>query len=99
MGLLLSPHIEVLLVGWTMQLAMGTAFWIVPRFTGENKYGRVGLAWAAFALINAGVITVVVSFLLTNYLPALTLLGRLLEGAAVIVFVVYIWPRVKPFAQ
>ncbi len=98
LALLLSPHIELVLVGWTMQLAMGVAFWIVPRFTGENKYGRVGLAWAAFVLINAGVVLVVASFLLTDTLPAMTLLGRLLEGLAVISFALHIWPRVKPFA-
>ena len=28
----LPPHLEFLLVGWTLQLAMGVAFWILPRF-------------------------------------------------------------------
>ena len=28
---LLRPHIEFVLLGWTMQLAMGVAFWIMPR--------------------------------------------------------------------
>lgn len=29
---LLPAHIEILLVGWTAQLAMGVIFWIAPRF-------------------------------------------------------------------
>ena len=30
---LLPMHIEFVLIGWTMQLAMGVAFWILPRFS------------------------------------------------------------------
>jgi hypothetical protein len=96
-GLLLSPHIELVLVGWTMQLAMGVAFWITPRFTGARRYGQVWSAWAAFVLINAGVAAVVASYLFA-IAPWLTLVGRLLEGLAVVLFAVHLWPRVKVFA-
>jgi hypothetical protein len=98
LALLLSPHIELVLVGWTIQLAMGVAFWIIPRFTGINRYGRVWLAWGAFVCINAGVILVVASFIVPE-LAGLTLRGRLLETLAVVLFAVHIWPRVKPFAE
>ncbi len=95
--LLLNPHIEMVLVGWTTQLVMGVGFWIVPRFTGENRYGRVRLAWAAFILINAGVITASVG--LWGNAAWLVLVGRALELSAFISFAVHIWPRVKPFAE
>jgi hypothetical protein len=98
LALLLSPHIELVLVGWTIQFAMGVAFWIIPRFTGPQRYGRVWLAWGAFVLINAGVIMVVASYLL-GALDWLTLPGRILEMLAVVLFAVHIWPRVKPFGE
>jgi hypothetical protein len=30
---LLPMHVEFVLLGWTLQLAMGVAFWILPRFS------------------------------------------------------------------
>src|ERR1051325_5740556 len=59
MALALVPHVELLLVGWTMQLTMGVAFWILPRFEGGASRGAVGYAWLAFVLLNAGVLLVV----------------------------------------
>src|SRR5512137_291424 len=53
---LLPLHVEIVLFGWTLQLAMGIAFWILPRFSREPRYGRVWLGWLAFALINLGVL-------------------------------------------
>jgi hypothetical protein len=97
-GLLLSPHIELVLVGWTMQLAMGVAFWIVPRFTHGNRYGHVWLVWAAFVLINAGVIAVVISYWFAG-LAWLTLVGHILESLAVVAFALHLWPRIKPFGE
>lgn len=96
--LLISPHIELVLVGWTIQLAMGVAFWILPRFTGVQRYGRVCLAWAAFIFMNTGVLVVIASYWLTQ-IPGLTFLGRLLEGASVVCFALHLWPRIKPFAE
>ena len=52
----LPAHIEFLLVGWTIQLVMGVATWIFPRFgVRPSPYGSEAAAWAAFALLNAGV--------------------------------------------
>lgn len=51
---LLPAHIELLLVGWTLQLAMGVAFWILPRIRATR--GVVRPAWAAFALLNGGLL-------------------------------------------
>ncbi len=86
-------HIELLLVGWMLQLAMGVAYWILPRF--RQQRGNVTAAWAAFWLLNAGVMlsTVVVPL----GLPAWqTVLGRLLQAGAAVAFAVNAWPRIKP---
>jgi cbb3-type cytochrome oxidase subunit 1 len=86
-------HIELLLVGWMLQVAMGVAYWILPRF--QQQRGNAAAAWAAFWLLNTGVLLVVAAVLL----PAQgwsAALGRLFEAGAAIVFVANAWPRVKP---
>jgi hypothetical protein len=44
---MLPPHLECLLLGWTLQLALGVAFWILPRFP-QGPDGNEALAWWAF---------------------------------------------------
>ena len=91
---LLIPHIEFVLLGWTLQLAMGAAYWIMPRFSDRPRYGNARLARAAFVLINAGVGLVVLgSFVVGDPLIAL---GRLCELLAAGAFALHLWPRVKP---
>lgn len=92
---LLPAHMEFLLLGWTLQLIMGVAFWILPRF--RTARGNVKLAWAAFVLLNAGVWMVGVGPLLA--LPTwMTALGRGAELAAAVAFALHAWPRVKPLS-
>lgn len=95
--LLRAPHIEIVLLGWTMQLAMGVAFWILPRFTSGRKYGDERLGWAAFALINLGVFTYGISTWMGDAAPLVALAGRGMEMLAGALFAVMIWPRVKGF--
>jgi len=54
---LLPAHIEYLLMGWTVQLALGVAFWILPRW--QSARSDVRPAWAAFLLLNLGIWLVV----------------------------------------
>lgn len=93
---LLPIHAEVLLMGWFVQLAMGVAYWILPRLAGDEPRGSKRLAWSAFWLINLGIVLVIFGSLVTS--PALILSGRLAELAGVIGFVAGSWRRVKPFA-
>ena len=91
---LLWPHVELVLLGWTLQLGMGVAFWIMPRFSGERRYGRVWLGWAAFGLLNAGVVVVIGGQVAGE--AGLVALGRALEVLAAGAFALHLWPRVKP---
>jgi hypothetical protein len=93
----LPTHIEFLLLGWTLQLAMGVAFWILPRFQQGRERGNEALAWWAFGLLNGGVCLVGLGWMLgaPGWVP---FLGRVIETAAAIAFVAHAWPRVKPFA-
>lgn len=94
---LLAVHIELVLIGWTMQLAMGVAFWVMPRQTGTHKYGVAWLAGLAFVLINAGVLITALSGWGGDKAGALTLLGRSLEVGSALAFALQIWPRVRAF--
>lgn len=95
---LLNIHVEFLLIGWTLQLAMGVAAWILPRFSAEPRYGALGLMWAAFALLNTGVLCVAAGSWAGEPLTRLILAGRALELLAAVSFVAHIWRRVKPLA-
>jgi hypothetical protein len=91
---LLPPHIEFLLLGWTLQLAMGVAFWILPRHLHGSGRGNEALAWVAFALINVGVLMAGLGWMLAA--PSLIpFLGRLAEAAAALAFALHAWPRLK----
>ena len=94
LGLLMTPHVEFLLIGWTLQLTMGVAFWILPRFEQGTSRGAVGYAWLAFVLLNAGVI-------LAGLGPALgdagftRLLGRAAEAGAAFTLGLHAWRRIR----
>ena len=92
-----AAHIEFLFFGWTAQLALAVAHWIVPRFRGGD-FGRLRLAQAAFLLLNAGVLLVGLGPLL-GAPGAVHVAGRGLEAAAALSFVLYIWPRVRPLGK
>ena len=90
---LLAGHIDMVLFGWITLLAMGVAYWILPRFGVKRK--REGAARAALVLMNGGIFLIVLS----PWLPLsswVILVGRALEGGAVVAFAYHAWPRVKP---
>jgi len=89
-------HAELLLVGWTVQLAFGVAYWILPRFRSGPERGHEALGWAAFALVNVGVLLVGLGRGAADG-EMWALAGRSAEGLAAAAFVAQAWPRVKPF--
>jgi heme/copper-type cytochrome/quinol oxidase subunit 1 len=92
---LLPMHIEFVLVGWTMQLAMGVGFWMLPRFIHGAARGDERLVWLAYLVLNAGVLTVGLGAWL-GALGVILLLGRIAELLAALLFALHAWPRVKP---
>lgn len=89
---LLPVHIEFQMFGWILQLALGVAYWILPRFQTQRRRER--WAWSAFILLNLGCWLVVLGSWFD--LPSIILSGRLAEVSAVLSFVIHAWPRVKP---
>jgi len=88
---LLPAHIEFLLLGWILQLAMGVAFWILPRW--GTMRGNEALAWLAYGLLNLGVWMAGIGPFIG---ASVMLAGRIAEVASAIAFVAHAWPRVKP---
>jgi cbb3-type cytochrome oxidase subunit 1 len=86
---LLEPHVQILIFGWMLQLAMGVAFYALPRLPNtQARYGDEWLGWLSFVLINAGV------WLSITIFPFAGKLIILLAGLA---FVRLMFPRVKAF--
>ena len=56
---LLPTHIELVLIGWAMQLIMGVAFWMFPRHTYVPKRGNETLIWLSYGLLNGGLLLLV----------------------------------------
>ncbi|MDQ7034308.1 MAG: hypothetical protein Q9P01_05585 [Anaerolineae bacterium] len=52
-----ASHIELLIFGWTIQFVMGVSFWVIPRFSTGNRYGKEVFGWISFVLLNMGVVT------------------------------------------
>ena len=91
---LLPLHVEFVLIGWTLQLGMGVAFWILPRFGREPRYGNQMFGWIAYVLVNLGVLCAGVGPWL-GAPPIIPLLGRIAELLAVVFFALHAWPRIK----
>lgn len=90
--ILLPIHIEISIFGWIVQLTMGTAYWILPRYLEDHSRGSAWLAKLMIVVFNGGILLNVLTYL--NVIPKQgTLVGRLMEVAAVIMFVALHWNR------
>lgn len=91
---LLPLHMEFAFMGWMVQLAMGVAFWILPRFRYGAPRGDERLSWLAFFLLNLGVLFVVTGPFLQA--PWLSFAGRGVELLSLLSFALAHWKRVRP---
>jgi len=89
---LLTVHIEVGIFGWIIQLTMGTAYWILPRFLKTKSRGNPKLALAMVGMLNLGILINVASYVSILHSSAI-ILGRVLELGAVALFIVLHWNR------
>ena len=89
----LPAHIEWLLMGWIVQLTMGVAFWILPRYWTKPRRPRERYALVAYLLLNAGIWLVVAATALRAGRDVL-LAGRVVELVAVLFFALHAWKRI-----
>jgi hypothetical protein len=97
-------HVHILLVGWTMQLASGVAFWILPRLDTSGSRGDERPIWWYYGALNAGVVfaalhdpLVALAALDVPLLRSMPMLAGLLYLVAIILFVRHAWPRIVAF--
>jgi len=82
--------------GWTVQLVMGVAYWILPRFRTGTERGNAMLPWTTYWLLNLGVPLVALGSA-PGAAPSVALLRRVLETLATAAFVAHALPRIKAF--
>ena len=88
-------HIEILTLGWIVNLGIGVGYWILPRHAAGAERGGSAAVVAA-VLLNAGVLLVGAGAALGAPFPALVA-GRAAEAGAAIAFAVHAWSRIKPY--
>lgn len=94
----LPAHVEILVFGWIIQLVIGVGYWMLPKYPVAPIRGHAGPLWAAWGLLNGGVLLAVAVGALGGYaLPLLA--ARLMELGAVVLFARNVWPRIKPFGE
>jgi quercetin dioxygenase-like cupin family protein len=93
---LLTPHVEIMTFGWTMQFVMGIAFWILPRYSTEPRYGRAAQGWWSFGLLNGGLLLTVAGAWFA--LDGLSIIGNFCTFGAVLLFIGLMYPRIRPSA-
>jgi hypothetical protein len=96
---LMTAHVHLILVGFMLMLVFGVATWMFPRPARNDARYRHGLAWLVYWMLTAstivrtlGELTAAVTGVRGSALAALGGLGQL---AAVAIFVVNMWTRVR----
>ncbi|MEN9936506.1 MAG: hypothetical protein RLZZ387_3085 [Chloroflexota bacterium] len=97
-----ASHVHMLLVGWTVQLALGIAYWILPRFDAAGSRGGSRPVWLSYATLNAGVLLAALPAPLAAltgttppaWVPVAAAVAYLAAAAA---FISHAWRRVLPF--
>lgn len=99
-GALGAVYVHFLTVGWLTQLIMGVAYWMFPKYSKARPRRSERLGWAAYALLNAGLLLRLVGEPLTAAQPEsgagwLLALSAAVQALAGWAFVVNTWARIK----
>lgn len=92
-GTWLAVHLHTVLFGWTVQLVIGVAYWILPTFGARTNRGSDPLVIAAIVLVNLGVLVGAFGGLYGT----VATIAYLLQALAAASFAAHLWPRVKAF--
>ncbi|TVQ01887.1 MAG: hypothetical protein EA359_13080 [Balneolaceae bacterium] len=91
--LLLPLHFEMAIWGWMVQLVIGTAYWMFPRFLRSDIRGPELPAWILVILFNSGLVMILSGHLFTS-IPGLIFSGRFFLLTGIGIFIYLIWARV-----
>jgi len=94
---LLPLHISFLLVGWALELALGVAWWLLPRLE-DNRRVHPALGWGSWGLLTGGLVVEVAAQLWSVWMggagSAGFAVGSSMAVVGVLCFVVAVWRRV-----
>jgi hypothetical protein len=96
-------HVHLLLVGWTVQMACGVAFWILPRLDASGSRGNQRLAWLCYGALNIGVVLAALHDPLAMAIDesaitrGMLVIAGVLYIVAIMAFVAHAAPRVISF--
>lgn len=93
---LLPLHREMLLFGWLIQLALGVAWWMFPKFKSGAARGFDLLPQAGWVFLNAGIVLAGLGAVTSL---GLTPAGRIIEVLGIVLVVGGLVPRIKPFGR
>jgi hypothetical protein len=97
---LYSGYIHLLTVGWLTLLIFGVAYWMFPKYTLEQPHGNEVVSWAAYLMINIGLILrIIIEPFIGQYLRTgwayVLVVSAFLQWVGGITFIIYLWKRVK----
>ena len=95
---LFHMHSEAVLIGWMVQLAMGVAWWILPKYPRLPERGPAAPVWGAWLLLNVGVILAGAGRSV-GAPDGVVVAGRVAELLAAAAFAAAAWPRIKAFGR
>jgi hypothetical protein len=97
----LNPaYIHLFMVGWVTQMIFGVIYWMFPIISRAQPRGDARLGWAAFVLLNTGLLLRVIGEPLISSRPEggfgwLLVVSAVLQWLAAVIFIFLAWPRVK----
>jgi hypothetical protein len=98
-GRLTPVYYHLFMLGWVSQLIFGVGNWMFPVYRREAPRRSERLGWAVYALLNSGLLLLLVGELLRGSVePAgswLAALATLLLWLAGLAFVANTWGRIK----
>lgn len=97
---LVPVFFHLLMVGWVTQFILGIALWMLPKYSMEKPRANENLSWAAYILLNAGLLFRVISEPFHTISPEaiwgwLLVTSALLQWLAGCFYVFNAWRRVK----
>ena len=93
---LLPLHYELAIWGWLVQFVMGTAYWMFPRHLEGKPRGSEAEAWIAAALLNAGVLIIILhAYIDQGVIPATA--GRGIMAISILIFIRLLAGRVVSY--
>lgn len=101
-SLLLPIYWHMLVLGWITQIIMGVSIWMFPRKKRNQRKNQSVLTIWVYFLLNGGLIVRFLSepflpfFANSTVVPTLVVVSGILQVAAIMLFIIEIWPRVQP---